>query len=62
MPPLLHPPGSAPPLDRRMNWNSCSGGNAPCDVATNLQCAIDVYRWGGNSFKLWSTCHVCGLC
>ena len=45
-----------------MNWKSCSGGHAPCDVEANLKCAIDVYRWGGNSFRLWSTCHVCGVC
>ncbi|KAA0146268.1 hypothetical protein FNF27_07740 [Cafeteria roenbergensis] len=45
-----------------MNWKACSGGRAPCDVETNLKCAIDVYRWGGNTFKLWSTCHVCGVC
>ncbi len=50
------------PHPRSMNWNSCSGGAAPCDVETNLKCAIDVYRWGGNTFKLWSTCHVCGVC
>jgi len=47
---------------RSMNWASCSGGRAPCDVDANLKCAIDVYRWGGNSFKLWSTCRVCGVC
>merc|ERR1711900_41268 len=35
-----------------MNWKACSGGRAPCDVETNLKCAIDVYRWGGNTFKL----------
>mmetsp|Transcript_5185 Transcript_5185/g.11602 ORF Transcript_5185/g.11602 Transcript_5185/m.11602 type:complete len:151 (+) Transcript_5185:31-483(+) len=44
------------------NWASCSGGSAPCDPSTNLQCAIDVWRWGGNTFKLWSTCSYCGAC
>jgi hypothetical protein len=44
------------------NWASCSGGKAPCDVSTNLACAEKVWSWGGNSFKLWSTCTVCGCC
>eukprot|EP01101_Sappina_pedata_P000602 TRINITY_DN107_c0_g1_i2.p2 TRINITY_DN107_c0_g1~~TRINITY_DN107_c0_g1_i2.p2 ORF type:complete len:202 (-),score=42.75 TRINITY_DN107_c0_g1_i2:112-717(-) len=44
------------------NWASCSSGRAPCDPNTNLQCAIDVWRWGGNTFKLWSTCGGCGCC
>ena len=42
-----------------MNWDSCSGGKAPCDPNTNLECAIKVYQWGGNTWKLWSTCTVC---
>jgi len=45
-----------------MNWASCNGGKAPCDVDSNLKCAAAVWRWGGNSFKLWSTCGVCGCC
>jgi len=44
------------------NWNACSGGGAPCDPNKNLQCAIDVYKWGGNTWKLWSTCGACGAC
>ena len=44
------------------NWGVCSGGRAPCDGATNLGCAIDVWRWGGGTFKLWSTCGGCGAC
>lgn len=44
------------------NWNSCSGGNPPCDGSVNLSCAIDVWRWGGGTFKLWSTCGGCGAC
>eukprot|EP01089_Gocevia_fonbrunei_P015378 TRINITY_DN4489_c0_g1_i1.p1 TRINITY_DN4489_c0_g1~~TRINITY_DN4489_c0_g1_i1.p1 ORF type:complete len:136 (-),score=20.31 TRINITY_DN4489_c0_g1_i1:82-489(-) len=44
------------------NWADCSGGHAPCDVNANLQCAIDVYKWGGNTFRLWSTCSACGCC
>ncbi|CUG86958.1 unnamed protein product, partial [Bodo saltans] len=39
-----------------VNWKDCSGGAAPCNPSTNLQCAIDVWRWGGNTFRLWSTC------
>ena len=44
------------------NWNSCSGGNAPCDVGVNLACARKVWGWGGNSWKYWSTCGQCGCC
>lgn len=43
-----------------VNWNSCSGGHAPCDPNTNLQCAIKVYQWGGNTWRLWSTHSGCG--
>ena len=43
-----------------VNWGSCSGGTAPCNVQTNLNCAIKVWQWGGNSFKLWSTAKGCG--
>jgi len=45
-----------------INWSSCSGGNPPCGESTNLGCAIDVWRWGGGTFKLWSTCGGCGAC
>ena len=45
-----------------MNWASCSGGKAPCDLNTNLNCAKMVYGWGGNTWKLWSTCSQCGCC
>ena len=41
-----------------MNWDSCSSGKAPCDPDTNLACAKKVYEWGGNTWKLWSTCTV----
>jgi hypothetical protein len=44
------------------NWGSCSGGKAPCDPNTNLNCAKKVYQWGGNTWKLWSTCSKCGCC
>jgi len=44
------------------NWNSCSSGKAPCDPNTNLNCAKKVYAWGGNTWKLWSTCSKCGCC
>eukprot|EP01111_Echinosteliopsis_oligospora_P004606 TRINITY_DN17608_c0_g1_i1.p1 TRINITY_DN17608_c0_g1~~TRINITY_DN17608_c0_g1_i1.p1 ORF type:complete len:147 (-),score=32.26 TRINITY_DN17608_c0_g1_i1:81-521(-) len=45
-----------------MNWASCNGGAAPCGVDANRECAIKVWQWGGNSFKLWSTCGGCGCC
>eukprot|EP00761_Pharyngomonas_kirbyi_P011671 gb/GECH01011697.1/.p1 GENE.gb/GECH01011697.1/~~gb/GECH01011697.1/.p1 ORF type:complete len:141 (+),score=24.25 gb/GECH01011697.1/:1-423(+) len=45
-----------------INWNSCNGGNPPCDPKSNLECAIDVWKWGHGSFRLWSTCKKCGCC
>lgn len=45
-----------------MNWSSCSGGAAPCDASKNLECAKKVFAWGGNTWKLWSTCGACGCC
>eukprot|EP01117_Protostelium_nocturnum_P018485 TRINITY_DN773_c0_g1_i1.p1 TRINITY_DN773_c0_g1~~TRINITY_DN773_c0_g1_i1.p1 ORF type:complete len:189 (-),score=34.38 TRINITY_DN773_c0_g1_i1:76-642(-) len=45
-----------------MNWASCNGGRAPCDVASNLKCAMQVWQWGHHSFKGWSTCGACGCC
>jgi hypothetical protein len=45
-----------------VNWSSCSGGQAPCDPNTNLQCAIKVWQWGGSTWSLWSTCGGCGCC
>ena len=44
----------------QMNWGQCNGGSVPCDPTKNLNCAIDVYKWGGNTFKLWSTGAGCG--
>eukprot|EP01125_Pyxidicula_operculata_P015599 TRINITY_DN531_c0_g1_i1.p1 TRINITY_DN531_c0_g1~~TRINITY_DN531_c0_g1_i1.p1 ORF type:complete len:142 (-),score=16.35 TRINITY_DN531_c0_g1_i1:418-843(-) len=45
------------------NWGSgsCPSG-APCDPNANLQCAIQVWKWGGNTWRLWSTCGQCGCC
>ena len=44
----------------KTNWSSCSGGNPPCNVDTNLRCAIMVYNWGGKTWKFWSTASKCG--
>ena len=44
------------------NWGSCSGGSAPCDIATNKGCAEKVWGWGSNTWSLWSTCGGCGCC
>jgi len=46
----------------QQNWGSCSGGNAPCDPNTNADCAHMVWQWGGNTWKLWSTCGGCNCC
>jgi len=45
-----------------VNWNACSGGAAPCDPSQNTQCAVQVWKWGGNTWRLWSTCGQCGCC
>ena len=45
-----------------VNWASCSGGSAPCNPSTNVQCAHKVWQWGGNTWRLWSTCSACGCC
>jgi hypothetical protein len=44
----------------QVNWGACNGGNMPCDLNSNLNCAIDCYKWGGNTFRLWSTGPGCG--
>jgi len=45
------------------NWGSgsCPGG-APCTPQPNLECAIQVHKWGSNTWRLWSTCGACGCC
>ncbi|CDW84019.1 UNKNOWN [Stylonychia lemnae] len=45
-----------------VNWGQCNGGNAPCDVNSNFECAKKIFGWGGNSWRLWSTCSACGCC
>ena len=44
----------------KINWSHCSGGNPPCNVDTNVRCAIMVYNWGGKTWKYWSTAKKCG--
>lgn len=43
-----------------MNWNSCSGGSAPCDPNTNLNCATTLYKASGNNWKAWNSHTACG--
>jgi hypothetical protein len=43
-----------------MNWASCNGGKAPCDIDANRACAEKVWAWGGKTWKLWSTAKTCG--
>jgi len=45
-----------------INWSACSGGSPPCDPDTNTACAHQIWQWGGNTWKLWSTCGQCGCC
>eukprot|EP00347_Sterkiella_histriomuscorum_P009857 403339610 len=45
-----------------VNWGQCNGGRAPCDVGSNLNCAKQIYQWGGNNWSAWSTCGACGCC
>ena len=45
-----------------VNWNACNGGRTPCDPTENLNCAIDIYQWGGNTWQLWATCGMCNAC
>ena len=42
-----------------LNWGFCNSGNPPCAIENNLNCAIDVYKVGQNSFKLWATYSMC---
>ncbi len=44
------------------NWGACNGGRAPCDLYENLQCAQMVFQWGGNTWRRWNTCTMCGCC
>jgi len=41
-------------------WSICSNGHAPCDATSNLNCAIEMYLMGGNSFKMWAMHTACG--
>ena len=65
--PLKYNPGSNPSYDvglwqiNDFNWGSGGcGAGAPCDPTANLNCAIQVYKWGGNTWKNWATASGCG--
>ena len=49
-----------------VNWALCNAvdgaGKAPCDPQANLNCAIKVYQWAGNSWQPWSTAARCPAC
>jgi hypothetical protein len=45
-----------------VNWGECNGGATPCDLNSNLKCAIQIWGWGGDSFRYWSTSAICGGC
>eukprot|EP00826_Nyctotherus_ovalis_P025719 TRINITY_DN1997_c0_g1_i1.p1 TRINITY_DN1997_c0_g1~~TRINITY_DN1997_c0_g1_i1.p1 ORF type:complete len:103 (+),score=11.22 TRINITY_DN1997_c0_g1_i1:182-490(+) len=44
----------------QIHWRSCSGGKAPCNVTTNLRCAIGVYRGAHNRWRPWMAARRCG--
>jgi hypothetical protein len=43
-------------------WTMCSGGYAPCDPTDNLNCALKRYEYGGNTWKMWTSCSACKAC
>jgi len=44
------------------NWPSCSNGSAPCSFTANLNCAIKMFQFGGNTWKNWGSCADCVIC
>lgn len=44
------------------NWISCNGGVPPCELGSNLNCAIRVFNWEKMTWKSWSACRACGCC
>ena len=44
----------------KVNWGGCSGGSPPCDVSTNVRCAIMVYKGSRNTWNPWSVAGKCG--
>ena len=44
------------------NWASCNNGSAPCSETANLNCAIKMFQYGGNSWKNWPSCSDCAEC
>jgi hypothetical protein len=43
------------------NWNYCGiTENNVCNMNKNLECAIQVYKWGSNTWKFWTTAPACG--
>eukprot|EP00602_Paraphysomonas_sp_CaronLab_P006671 CAMPEP_0185035316 /NCGR_PEP_ID=MMETSP1103-20130426/26496_1 /TAXON_ID=36769 /ORGANISM="Paraphysomonas bandaiensis, Strain Caron Lab Isolate" /LENGTH=78 /DNA_ID=CAMNT_0027572337 /DNA_START=229 /DNA_END=465 /DNA_ORIENTATION=- len=48
---------------KQQYWSTCtSGGQAPCDPQYNYLCATQYYKRGGNTWKMWSSCSICGCC
>ena len=44
----------------QIHWKLCSGGKAPCDIGTNVGCAITVYTRAGGRWKPWYAAAKCG--
>ncbi len=47
-------------INQGYHWGHCNGGRPPCGVEVNFRCARQVYREGGNSWRLWVTAGGCG--
>ena len=43
-----------------VNWPACNNGKIPCRLDENLKCAIQIYQYGGNTWKYWTTSAFCG--
>ena len=42
------------------NWPYCGNFRTPCELDENFECAIQVYKWGRNTWVFWTTASKCG--
>jgi len=45
----------------QINWAGCSGGQPPCSIQANLECAKKIWNIYKN-WRPWSTCGKCNCC